>query len=297
MLSVLHSSIWSTTRNPHLARALGAVLLGTAFCYAGLAAINVLVQPLGRFDESIQILAARAIGAGLVPHRDFWFVYPDLNPWIIAAAFKLFGASYIVARSVSLMFYALVLTVAWMAVKPQLSRPVFMLGLTLGIAKLVAYSPWNAFALVLVLLLWICSDQWKVPSVVWLMRGMVVACCLLMRINFGGYVLIAMVSVISLNREISVRDKRTQGICLCAPVICAVVLYCGLQKQSASGVQPACRPATTCAQQGEDSVRKHPFCWSARAPASYYSQASSKHSHSTCLVLCFFRRIGGYNYA
>src|ERR1035438_3189713 len=86
-------------------------LLCVAFSYAAVLALQSIFAPLNIFDESINILAARAVANGMTPHGDFWTDYPALNYWIIAAAFKLFGNSYFVARFVSLAFYAAVLAV------------------------------------------------------------------------------------------------------------------------------------------------------------------------------------------
>src|SRR5579863_8321743 len=100
-------------RRVYLLRALAIALFCSAFIYAVLFALEAILSPLDFFDESITILAARAVGAGMTPHGDFWIAYPALSYWILAAAFKIFGNSYLVARFVSLAFYLATVAVGW----------------------------------------------------------------------------------------------------------------------------------------------------------------------------------------
>ena len=50
----------------YLLRVLVVALLGSAFFYAALFALEAILSPLDFFDESITILAARAVGSGMI---------------------------------------------------------------------------------------------------------------------------------------------------------------------------------------------------------------------------------------
>ena len=57
--------------------------------------MNIRVGP---YDESLVLEGAVEVGAGLVPHRDFFWTYGPLQLWIISGLFSVFGKTFIVAR-------------------------------------------------------------------------------------------------------------------------------------------------------------------------------------------------------
>jgi len=205
---------------------LTTALLCAVFIYAALFAIEAIFSPLDAFDESITILAARAVGAGMTPHGDFWIVYPTLSYWIIAAAFKIFGDSYFVARSVSLAFYLAAVAVGWWVAPNRRSRTILTSGLILSIGCSYFYAPWNAFALLLVVLLLFCWKRTDTSSGFWLLIGLLLAATLLIRLNFGGYGLIAIGVFLLVNPELSYRQKMVNLVWLCTPAVLAVLAYC-----------------------------------------------------------------------
>src|ERR1039457_4208203 len=115
----LPASVLPGRRRVRLLQVLTITLLCVAFSYAAVFAFQSVLTPLNPFDECITILAARAVANGMTPHGDFWTDYPALTYWIIAAAFKIFGNSYFVARFVSLAFYLAVLAGGWVVSPPR----------------------------------------------------------------------------------------------------------------------------------------------------------------------------------
>jgi len=166
----LPASVLPGRRRVRLLRVLTITLLCVAFSYAAVFAFQSVLTPLNPFDECITILAARAVAHGMTPHGDFWTDYPALTYWIIAAAFKIFGNSYFVARFVSLAFYAAVLAVGWMVTPNWRSRTILTLGLIFSVGGFYSYAPWNAFALLLIVLLLFCWKR-RDTSAFWLLSG------------------------------------------------------------------------------------------------------------------------------
>jgi hypothetical protein len=213
-------------RRTILLRALTIALPCAAFLYAALFALQVIVSPPDGFDESITVLAARAVEAGKTPHGDFWVSYPALNYWLLAAAFKVFGSSYIVARCVALGFYVLTLVVVWMVAPDWRSRTIITSGLIVSIGSFYCYAPWSAFALLLIALLLLCWKRTDRFSGFWLLIGGLLAATLLMRINFGIYGLIAVSGYILVDTDLSHREKLANLAWVCTPMVLAVLAYC-----------------------------------------------------------------------
>jgi hypothetical protein len=65
---------------------------------AALALLPVLTYPLWIFDEGVALVAAQRILQGDWPYRDFYAVYPPGQFAMLAAVFKLFGATLTVER-------------------------------------------------------------------------------------------------------------------------------------------------------------------------------------------------------
>lgn len=206
-------------------RVLTITLLCVAFSYAAVFAFQSVLTPLNPFDECITILAARAVAHGMTPHGDFWTDYPALTYWIIAAAFKIFSNSYFVARFVSLAFYAAVLAVGWMVTPNWRSRTILTLGLIFSVGGFYSYAPWNAFALLLIVLLLFCWKR-RDTSAFWLLSGWLLAATLLMRVNFAGYGLVAIGAFLLLSTQLNNREKLTKLGWLCTPMVLAVLAYC-----------------------------------------------------------------------
>jgi hypothetical protein len=97
-----------------------------------LAALAYVVLGFNRglsiYDEAIPVVAATRILDGDLPYRDFWIIYPPGQPYLLAALFKVFGASLVVSRLASV---AAILGNAWlmyvMARQVRLPRPLAVL--------------------------------------------------------------------------------------------------------------------------------------------------------------------------
>lgn len=53
---------------------------------------------IGIYDEALVLQGAVEVGAGKVPHRDFFWVYGPMQLWVISALFSTFGKAILVAR-------------------------------------------------------------------------------------------------------------------------------------------------------------------------------------------------------
>jgi hypothetical protein len=89
----------SVLTGPLLAAVFTVLLLGRLF-----------LLPIVPLDEGILLTHSELILKGALPHRDFCSLYPPGNYWLLAAAFRLFGASIIVERAVGLLY---VLAIVW----------------------------------------------------------------------------------------------------------------------------------------------------------------------------------------
>jgi hypothetical protein len=87
---------------------------------------------LSIYDEAIPVMAAVRILDGDRPYRDFWTIYPPGQFVVLAALFKVFGASLIVARLASVAaIFATSLLMCAMA--RQICLPVPLAWLTAGL--------------------------------------------------------------------------------------------------------------------------------------------------------------------
>jgi 4-amino-4-deoxy-L-arabinose transferase-like glycosyltransferase len=77
------------------AAAVALALLALAYVVLG---VN---RGLSIYDEAIPVVAAARILGGERPYRDFWVIYPPGQFYLLAALFKVFGASLIVSRLAS----------------------------------------------------------------------------------------------------------------------------------------------------------------------------------------------------
>lgn len=83
------------------------------------------------YDEGLILTGAMEVGAGAVPHRDFYANYGPANFYVLAGLFKIFGPSFLAARLWDALLRALIAAVMIGLLRPRCSR-----GLTLGAAIL-----------------------------------------------------------------------------------------------------------------------------------------------------------------
>lgn len=211
--------------NTSFHRVLRYILVIGLAVYALTIALQIVIQPLDPFDESITVLGAQAVANGMTPHADFWTDYPALNYWIISLAFRAFGDSYFVSRFVSLAFYLLVLTVAICVSRNPTFRLILLVGLVVSIGAFYGSPPWNAFSLVVVALLLITHKSDAPSPAFWLLIGFLVAIVLLIRINFAAYLLAAVAVWVGLEKGVDGRSKLIRLACLCFPAVLAILFY------------------------------------------------------------------------
>jgi len=91
--------------------------------------------PANRFDAGIDVVAARRILRGDVPYVDFQTLYTPGRYYVVAAAFRAFGATYDVASRVDAVLMALEAWLAWhLAARIASSRFVALLAFGAGLA-------------------------------------------------------------------------------------------------------------------------------------------------------------------
>lgn len=213
----------------------GALLLSLLVVWLAANAIEIAVTPLDGFDESIQVLGARAVDSGMLPHADFWTDYPALNYWLVAGVSRITGDSYIVGRFVSFALYLMVLLVAWRTAPNRTAAWWMTIGLALSVGKFYYLPAWNAVAFLLTVLLLLC---WRSPQrspAFWMGIGTLAALCLLTRVNFGIYAVLVAGACVVLDAA-SVRRQMLNLVCLCAPVIAGVAFYAILLRENLPAV-------------------------------------------------------------
>lgn len=159
---------------------------------------NVSVSIEG-FDDSIPLVATDLVRRGRVPGIDFSTVYPPLPYYLIAAAFRLFGRTFLVCKALNAaVYFATVVAIAQFfrmrAGRLRPLAPLMALLVATGIGELAARPAWPGFALGLLAVLVYASglDQpragagirWRLVA-----AGTLAGMAALFRFNFGLYAL------------------------------------------------------------------------------------------------------------
>src|SRR3954471_16754987 len=89
--------------------------LVTAGLFAGAALIAdvTILRGLDPFDEGLMLSAARRVGDGQVPYRDFLWSYGPAQPYLLAGVAKLLGGSLLWWRVLWMLAVAGVAVAAW----------------------------------------------------------------------------------------------------------------------------------------------------------------------------------------
>lgn len=214
-------------------RALVSSLLALALCvYVGLHVVQFLTMQLALLDEPVNLVDAMLIRQGLRPHVDFWTMYPALNYRLNAVAFGVLGPSVIAERLVQTAIYALLL-VGWFLYLRRgrrLTTP-WALGWTLFAAIAIGASFTNysfnglAFSFGGLLLALPVLDGRVRRPLPWLVAsGTVVGIGALTKLNFGGYVGVAIGATLVLDAFDPEHRRGWVGRCVAFAVPVLVVL-------------------------------------------------------------------------
>lgn len=151
---------------------------------------------LALLDEPVNLVDAMLIQRGLRPHVDFWTMYPALNYRLNAAAFGALGPSVVAERLVQAAIYVLLLA-AWFLYLRRARRlsTGAATGWTLFAAVAIGASFTNysfnglAFSFAGLLLALVGLERGTRRPATWLAAaGVVVGIGALTKLNFGGYV-------------------------------------------------------------------------------------------------------------
>ena len=145
-----------------------------------LIAVRFLVAPLDRFDEGVTLLKADLAAAGWVPYRDFWITYGPLDTYLLAGAFKLFGASVLVERAMGIVLawaFSLVAYRLMASVGLRRGLRILMTGL-IGLVP-VSVAAFNSSFLVnliglcalLAFLHSVKNNEWRWPAIAGVLTG------------------------------------------------------------------------------------------------------------------------------
>lgn len=116
----------------------GALLLA----FWGIVLLDTFDFPASALDEGTLVAYPTRLLEGDVPHRDFQTLYGPANVWIVAAAFKIFGAGLGAERAVGLTFRLLALGSA-LIIGARFGRVTAVAAATLAA---VVWVPWYAQA-------------------------------------------------------------------------------------------------------------------------------------------------------
>ncbi len=201
--------IGSLDASPRLARPRPAHALRLALGWAALlvAAGFVLFWRLhdsvGVYDEGVVLHGAEIVLHGGVPYRDMWTVYAPGQLYVVAAVFRLFGASVLSERLADLAFRLVLALVLYGLLARLVGRRYalaawLLLVLKLGYTGEFGYSVFPAFSSALLsgcaVLRWSTTARRR-----WLaVAGAGAAACTLFRQDFGVYALLLDVTLVAL---------------------------------------------------------------------------------------------------
>jgi Dolichyl-phosphate-mannose-protein mannosyltransferase len=91
----------------------------------------------GVYDEGLVLTNAMRVGAGQIPHRDFYAYYGPAQFYLLAGLFKVFGLSLLVARLFDLTLKSLLICSIFYLVRNYFGRAIALTSCALGILWLI----------------------------------------------------------------------------------------------------------------------------------------------------------------
>ena len=207
---------------------LGLVFLG------GLWLLFTSIKSAANFyDEGLVLVNAERILHGAVPYRDYWTLYAPGYFYLLAALFKVFGPSMLLARffdtllrfGLTIAVYVLArrMTSRWVALVPYL-----LVTLWLSAIRFYSYPAFPTTACILLAALalyrYLDTRRWR-----WLfVTGLITGVTALMRLDFGGYTAVAAATAAGIFRlRQASRDRQGAGPALLAVVKDEALLAAG----------------------------------------------------------------------
>ena len=170
------------------------------------------------YDEGINLLDAMRVGAGQVPHRDFYVNYGPAQFYTLAALFRLFGPSVFVERIYDLVVRSAIVTVTWDISAAYGKRWVAVCTATACVFWMFSAGlPTIAYPIIPVLLLTIVGSQlllrifredagkWR-----WMVSGFTAGLVTLFRYDIG--VALVLVHLASICIAVSLRKGTRAGL-------------------------------------------------------------------------------------
>lgn len=158
---------------------------------------------VGIYDEGVVLHGAEIVRHGGVPYRDMWTVYAPGQLYLVAAAFRLFGANVLSERLVDFGFRLLLALLLYGLLARLYGRRFALAAWVLLLVKLgytgeYGYSVFPALISALLsgecVLRWVSTDRRR-----WLfMAGIAVAACSLFRQDFAAYIVLIDLALLAL---------------------------------------------------------------------------------------------------
>jgi hypothetical protein len=153
-----------------------------------------MILAAGHFDDGIQLTSAMFELRGQRPNVDFLIIYPPLNSYLLAGAFRLLGQSVVVYRLVQTLAHALLLAALWWLF--QRRRPsssaayaavpvVLVLTATLPAMQSLTALTWSTLSAVA--LLEARRSAGTLRRLLMLLAGLALGATVMTRLNFALY--------------------------------------------------------------------------------------------------------------
>lgn len=174
----------------------------------GSAAIFLVLMnmEIGNYDEALVLQGAVEVGAGKVPHRDFFWTYGPMQLWVVSGLFSTFGKSVLIARLYDIAIRAGIVIICGLAARRMGLRTSLVVGVMLiatvaiSTSRLFLYPVFPSILCALAGTLLLIGDGAKVH----IERGRLVAAGMLtgitalIRYDIGFFLLVAHVLALCL---------------------------------------------------------------------------------------------------
>jgi hypothetical protein len=195
---------------------------------------------IGTYDEGFTLTNATRMLSGEVPHREFWSVYPLGASLVLAAAFKIWNVSLIVARTVHVVFSLTILLSVFTIFHRYKSSAISCLAVllitswfTVAIITMPFYSLTFSLAASLVSVTLATystnSKNWKMPVVAACLSSIIV----IFRHDFAfyqfiAYLMILVVEKFCLNQKQSVVGLTNYAVFVLSLAVSSILIVCAM---------------------------------------------------------------------